>query len=96
MKAKRQMENARFVRSAGCALHRAAKATRKTAKMYGTPDLCLGKRQGSGEEILSFLKRISRRIYLRRSGTRSVVTLRREQVAKIVRLHHVREGAIAV
>jgi hypothetical protein len=37
MKKKRQTENTRFVQSIGRALRRAAKAARKTAKMYGTP-----------------------------------------------------------
>jgi hypothetical protein len=37
MKTKRQMENTRLVQSVGRALHRVAKAARKTAKMYGTP-----------------------------------------------------------
>lgn len=35
---KRQTENTRFVQSVGLALLRAAKAARKTAKMYGTPN----------------------------------------------------------
>jgi hypothetical protein len=37
MKRSRQTENTRFVQSVGRALRRAAKAARKTAKMYGTP-----------------------------------------------------------
>lgn len=37
MKTKRQTENTRFVQGVGRALRRAAKAARKTAKMYGTP-----------------------------------------------------------
>jgi len=37
MKTMRQTENTRFVQSVGRALRRAAKAARKTAKMYGTP-----------------------------------------------------------
>ena len=37
MKTTQQAENTRFVQSVGRALRRAAKAARKTAKMYGTP-----------------------------------------------------------
>jgi len=37
MRKKQQTKNTRFVQSVGRALRRAAKAARKTAKMYGTP-----------------------------------------------------------
>ncbi|HMS84563.1 MAG TPA: hypothetical protein PKD12_13000 [Nitrospira sp.] len=37
MRRSRETENIRFVQSVGRALRRAAKAARKTAKMYGTP-----------------------------------------------------------
>ena len=37
MKKNHKTENARFVQSVGRALRRAARAARKTARMYGTP-----------------------------------------------------------
>jgi len=54
-KATRKKETKAFSEAVGRALRRAAKAARKTAKDVWDADLCMGKRQGSGEETLSFL-----------------------------------------